>query len=321
VAVLRATLLALGLLLLAAGTGGGAWGALWLAIPAVVTASLLLAWRFGVASLALPALLAALPAVALLAPGALPLRPWTALWLPAAAATGAWMGLREEGGGPGLGARAWMHVPLLVAAALLPALPGFTDGIARAEARARAGQQEALATLRDAGAPASVIKLFQQSAQMPAAQQIEGMRYLLPNMMFLWMVALVAAGRSFAARGAALLGWPPLSRAALHLWRLPDPALLPLLAGLALALFGGAAWKPGAAALLVQSALGYSVQGLAVVMTVLASRGVPATLVVLLLVFLVAFTLPVFLPAVALVGLGDVWLDFRRLEPSPHGEA
>jgi hypothetical protein len=51
------------------------------------------------------------------------------------------------------------------------------------------------------------------------------------------------------------------------------------------------------------------------------ARGVPFPFVLLMLVFLVAFTLPVFLPSVALVGLGDVWLDFRRLEPSPRGEA
>jgi len=43
--------------------------------------------------------------------------------------------------------------------------------------------------------------------------------------------------------------------------------------------------------------------------------------VLLVMVLLFAFTLPVFLPSVALLGLSDVWLDFRRLEPSPRGEA
>ena len=43
--------------------------------------------------------------------------------------------------------------------------------------------------------------------------------------------------------------------------------------------------------------------------------------IALLLVFLFVFTLPVFLPSVALLGLSDVWLDFRHLESSPRGEA
>jgi hypothetical protein len=80
-------------------------------------------------------------------------------------------------------------------------------------------------------------------------------------------------------------------------------------------------WKPGAALLLTQSVLGYSVQGIAVTQSLLLSRGVPPTFVLLLLVFLLAFTLPVLLPSLALLGLSDVWLDFRRLEPSPRGTA
>jgi hypothetical protein len=43
--------------------------------------------------------------------------------------------------------------------------------------------------------------------------------------------------------------------------------------------------------------------------------------VLLVMLLLFTFTLPVFLPSVALLGLSDVWLDFRRLEPSPRGEA
>ena len=96
---------------------------------------------------------------------------------------------------------------------------------------------------------------------------------------------------------------------------------MPLLAGLAMALFAGAQWRPGAAVLLAQSVLGYSVQGIAVAQSMLLARGVPATVVVLLLVFLLAFTLPVILPSLALLGLSDVWLDLRRLEPTPRGEA
>jgi hypothetical protein len=40
--------------------------------------------------------------------------------------------------------------------------------------------------------------------------------------------------------------------------------------------------------------------------------------VLLLVVFLFVFTLPVFLPSAALLGLSDVWLDYRRLETPPR---
>ena len=156
---------------------------------------------------------------------------------------------------------------------------------------------------------------------MPAAERTRMLSYFLPNLLFLWLVALVSAGRSLAARAASWRGWPSLSRAEFASWRLPDGALVPLLAGLALALFSNASWRPGAAALLVQSLLGYSVQGIAVTQSVLLARGVPPVFVLLVMVLLFTFTLPVFLPSVALLGLSDVWLDFRRLEPSPRGKA
>ena len=51
---------------------------------------------------------------------------------------------------------------------------------------------------------------------------------------------------------------------------------------------------------------------------VLLARGVAPAFILLLMVFLFVFTLPVFLPSAALLGLSDVWLDYRRLEASPR---
>jgi len=76
--------------------------------------------------------------------------------------------------------------------------------------------------------------------------------------------------------------------------------------------------NPDATYMLVQSVLGYSVQGLAVAHSVLLARGVAPAFILLLMVFLFVFTLPVFLPSAALLGLSDVWLDYRRLEASPR---
>jgi len=319
VAVFRAILL-LGALVLAALGTPWPWGGLWLAVPAAVAASILLAWRYGAVAFVLPAALAVAAAVlALLHAGGVQF--WHVLWLPLAAVTGVWMGLSEEGGGPTFGERAWMHVPLLVAAFALPVLPGVSDAIARIEARARVEEQQLLRSMTGSDAPGSWRRMMEESAKVPAGQRTRMLAYFLPNLLFLWLVVLVSGGRSLAARLAHVIGWPPLSRAPFTQWRLPDAALVPLLAGLALALFSNAAWRPGAAALLVQSGLGYSAQGIAVAQSVLLARGVPPVFVLLVLVLLFAFTLPVFLPSLALLGLSDVWLDFRRLDPSPRGKA
>jgi hypothetical protein len=81
-----------------------------------------------------------------------------------------------------------------------------------------------------------------------------------------------------------------------------------------------ALWYPGAVFLLVQSGLGYSVQGIAVGRSLLSAHNArPFTMFMILLVFLI--TMPVCLITLALIGLSDVWLDHRRLEPSPRGEA
>jgi hypothetical protein len=296
------------------------WSALWIAVPLAVATSILLAWRFGPVAFALPVTLATLAALAILFPVA-GLGTWHLVWVPAASVTGAWMGLREEGGGPALGERAWMHAPILAAAVALPMLPGLAGALNRLEARARAEEQQLLSTLPGPSSPGTWKQVVEQSLGLSATDRVRMLRYLTPHLVFGWMVVLVSAGRSLAARAASWRGWPPLSRAPLAAWRLPDGALVPLLAGIALALFASEAWRPGAVVLLVQSVLGYSVQGLAVTQSVLIERGVPPVFVLLMMLFLFAFTLPVFLPSVALVGLSDVWLDFRRLEASPRGTA
>ncbi len=317
--MLRAVLLVMGLGLVSLASPWP-WSALWLVVPAVVAGSLLAAWRFGAYAWGLPFVMAGLAAVAVAFPS-LGFRVWHVLWLPAVSLAGVWMGSREEGGGPTAGERAWMLAPVLVAAFAVPLLPGLPGALTHVEARSRAEEQQIIQTLQGPDKPGTWKHMMQESLKMPAADRVRMLAFLVPNLLFVWMVALVIAGRALAARAANGLGWPALSRAPLAAWRLPDGALVPLLAGIAIALFAGAMWKPGAALLLTQSVLGYSVQGIAVTQSLLLSRGVPPTLVLLLLVFLLGLTLPVFLPSLALLGLSDVWLDFRRLEPSPRGTA
>lgn len=319
IVVLRAMLL-VATLGLAALLTPWPWSALWLLVPVTVAAALLVAWRHGAVAWSIPVVLAALAAAAIVwaPPG---VHAWHLVWLPAAAAAGAWMGSREEGGGPTAGERAWMHAPLLAAAFAVPMLPGLSGALAQVEARSRVEEQQMIRTLEGPDHPGTWKHMMKESLEVAPADRVRMLTFLVPNLLFAWMVLLAGAGRALAARVAAWLHWPRLSRAPLSQWRLPDAALVPLLAGLVLALFAGTAWRPAATVLLAQSVLGYSVQGIAVTQSLLLSRGVPPTFVLLLLVFLLAFTLPVFLPSLALLGLSDVWLDFRRLDPSPRGAA
>jgi hypothetical protein len=314
----RAALLTVLLCLGALGMLSTRWAALWLVVPAVVAAGLLLTWRYGRGGLVFPVVLgvAAVAARALLGEGVFPL--WIAGWVPLAAVTGAWMGLHEEGGGPGAGDRAWMLLPLLILAAALPLIPGFTAFVVKFEI---VQIKEMQVFLQSADTPAQSKEFFKQILALPVADRQEAFRSSIPLAMFFWMAMLVAAGRSFAARIATLLRWPPLSRATFAAYRLPDGALVPLLAGLALAVLAGSSWVSTAWVLLMVASLGYILQGVAVVGALLVARGVPPVFAALTLLFVMVVSLLWVLPAIAVVGLSDVWLDHRRLEPSPEGEA
>lgn len=294
------------------------WAALWLVLPAAVAGGLLASWRFGNAAFVLPALLLAGAVAAQVAIG-WPI--WFTLWTPLAAVIGCWMGLREEGGGPGIGERAWMLVPLLGLAAALPLAPGFPVAMGRLDARIVAEQEMVMKSVPAKDVPAAWVEAKKQFDATPADERRKFWVLMVPNMLFVWSAMLVMAGRALAARFATVLGWPPLSRSPLYLWRLPDAALVPLIVGIALLVFTGPVMQPSAATLLVISVLGYSVQGVAVVESLLLSRGMPPVFVALTVLFVIAVSLLWILPAVAVVGLSDVWLDYRKLEPAPEGEA
>jgi len=134
---------------------------------------------------------------------------------------------------------------------------------------------------------------------------------------FVWIALLVVAGRALSARAAAAMRWPSLSHAGLTGWRLPDGAVWLLILGLALLVGGWPAWSPTAWTLLLNTALGFGVQGIAVVESLLLARGVPLSIIVLTLLFVFTLAMPVVMLMAVAVGLSDVWLDYRRLEPTP----
>jgi hypothetical protein len=285
------------------------WGLLWVAVPAAAGVTLLMAWRFGLWSLLVPALL--LAGAVVISP---PEMSW-AWWIPAASLTGAWMGLREEGG-PASGERAWMLMPLLVLSAALPWMPRYPQTVARLEKELAASDRQLVDLGRELGYQGERLATLQRTLDENASLRRRALPNVLPTLLFAWMALLVVSGRSLSSRAASSLKWPALTRGRLREWRLPDGAIWIFLAGLGLLVADWPAWAPTAWTLLLNAGLGFCVQGIAVVESLLLARGVPPSIIILSMLFVFTVAMPVFMLTTAALGLSDVWLDFRRLEPA-----
>jgi hypothetical protein len=307
-----------GVLLLAVLVGGALvtpppWAELWVAVPTAVAVSLLLAWRFGARALVLPPVLYG--ALALVVG---PFAPW-AWWVPAAALSGAWMGLREEHP-ESAGGRAWMLLPVLALAALLPWLPGYGTRVGNLERELRSGDSQMLEMAREMGMKNDRLESLRRTVEENAPMRRLVLPNLVPSVLFVWVVLLVAAGRALGSRVAEWLRWPALSRMRLAEWRLPDGAIWTFLAGLGLLVAQWPAWAATAWTLLLNTGLGFCLQGIAVVESLMLARGVPPSVIALTLMFVCVLAMPVFVFATAVLGLSDFWLDFRRIE-TPDGDA
>ncbi len=313
----RSLFVAIALGLLAAETPTP-WAVLWLAVPVLVALSTLVSWRFGAWGLVVPALAVG---GALLAGEAGLLWAW---WMPAAALSGVWTGFAEEGGRGTAGERAWRLAPVLALAAALPWMPAYPRLVARVEADLAGGDREIVTTMTQLGYQGERLAAFRHTVEDNAKIRRVALPHLLPTVLFLWIALLAGAGRTFAARVAAALRWPALTRTPLSAWRVPDGVLWTFLAGLAvciLASFGSALAPvaPSGWTLLLNAALGFGVQGIAVVVSLMFARGVPVAVVTLTLLFVFAVAMPVIILTAVALGLSDAWLDYRRLEPTADG--
>ena len=81
-------------------------------------------------------------------------------------------------------------------------------------------------------------------------------------------------------------------------------------------------WRYAGTATVFQIARGVTLSALAfAAVAVFAGGGaLPPSLIVLTMLFVFAVAMPIFMLTTAAVGLGDVWLDFRRLEPAAEQE-
>ncbi len=279
-------------------------------MPVAVAVAMLTAWRFGGWGVLVPL---GLFAASLWLIGNDQMWAW---WIPFAALTGAWMGIREEGGGVSASDRAWLLLPLLLLAATLPWTAPYEDFLVKV--RAESFQTDRMIdTYRGLGFGEEKIAELKPAIAESAELAQKALPYVLPSVLFLWMAVLVAAGRHFAARVAGMLGWPAVSRSSLREWRLPDGAIWLVLIGIALLLTPWSAWTPTASTLLINGVLAFCVQGIAVVESLMIARGMPGSLIVLTMLFVFALAMPAFVCIATAMGISDVWLDYRRLESPP----
>jgi len=239
--------------------------------------------------------------------------PWG--WcLVAGALAAAMLGLAErEGAEPTR--RAWAFLPVLTLAAAFPLAPGYgelTDAVARAITSEEVRQ---LASLRGMNMPADQKVAVEQMLALTTAAELSIVRHVLPAFLFVWIVLLVHLAERMARRLAELVRRPLAPAAPFANWRLPDGAVWLLVAGLTLLATRDARVVPVGINLAVAVGLAFALQGLAVVKSFLTTHGMTPGLVTMLFLFTSLTLGPVVPMACAGVGLMDLWLDFRRLEP------
>ena len=239
--------------------------------------------------------------------------PWAGLWFLVPAATAAALLLAWRFGRIG-----WL-LPVGLAAAL-PWAIHYRDLIGGLERETRASDAQTIEILRSMGTTGDRLASVQRSIAEMERLLPERLPRTVPTLLFLWVALLVAAGRALASWVSGWLRWPALRPGFLRDWRLPDGALWTLIAGLALVLSPWTAWAPTAWTLLLNAGFGFCVQGAAVVESLMLARGIPLSIVVLTLLFVLTIAPQMFLITTGALGLSDVWLDFRRIEAAPEGD-
>lgn len=271
---------------------------------------------------------------ALTAPGTARLLLLAALGLAAAAVLGspeaglallAWV---AGGLAAGRALRRGRRLDAVLALAVLPALwlTLAAGGSAAQQVLDESGRRTAAMFERylpSAGSPGGQEAAVAQ-ARAGAEEALKLMRRLWPALVALSLlgngIVAVSAGRWLASRGGRGDGAPNWTVP--REWRLPFYVVWILVAGLALvAIRSEPAMRAGVNLVVVAAAL-CAVQGLAV-MAGLLHRAAPPWLQAVLGLVALLLMAPLLVPAAALLGLMDQWLDFRRLAapgdgPDPH---
>ena len=135
---------------------------------------------------------------------------------------------------------------------------------------------------------------------------------LMPGMAYISLLLMAVFGYRVAQSLSVRTGIPLPRAVPLRQWRLWDELIWVLVGALVLMMIGaGSPRTVGVNAALVMSSL-YAVQGLASLRHLMWRLGAHRFLEAMVYVLL-AFTMGVSLPALALAGLLDTWFDWRRL--------
>ena len=290
------------------------WTYLWPVLPVAGAAALLLAQTGVRAAGWVPPLFCAVT----LALFRVADQPW-AWCLLAGVVAAALLGLAERQGRDDA-SRLWAYLPLVVLAAGFPLAPGYKEFVERVVAAIRFQEARQVASLRDVAFRPDQRIAFEQFVHAVTDRQVTVVQAVLPTLLFAWIALLVQLAERMAHRLAELVRRPLAPPMPFTAWRLPAGAVWLFIAGLALVAAREAKIEPVGLNLAAATGLAFGVQGLAVLKSVLSSQGMAPGMVMMLFVFVWFMLGPVLLLAATGVGLMDLWLDFRHLEPRENGE-
>jgi hypothetical protein len=283
------------------------WNAVWLTVPFAGGAGYLA----NQAPLRLGWLATALAALWLVATGAAAtVHGWAALGA-IASATLFGLAAAARQGGPGA-QRLWSLLPLLLLAAIFPLTGAYEGAVAQAVAAVERAGREAYERYRALGLTgAALLAVAEQMERTTAFFTGIAQRYL-PSVLFLWAAALVGLTVLLARRACEAIGRPLGERGGFAAFAVPEGAVWLLVLGLGAVATRQEPLPTVGRNLSACLAAGYALQGLAILRSGLAARGWHGGIFWVLVVFVFLFAPPVLAAGATLVGLADVWLDFRE---------
>lgn len=285
------------------------WTYLWPVLPVAGAAALLLA-QTGVKAAGWLTPLASAGTLALFGVAG---EPW-AWCLMAGVFAAALLGLAQRQGREDA-TRLWAYLPLVLLAAAFPLTPGYREFLDRVVGAIRGQEARQIAALREVAFRPDQRLALEQFVGAVTDRQAVIVSTVLPTLLFAWVALLVHLAERMAHRLAELVRRPLAPPVPFESWRLPAGVVWLFIGGLALVTLREARFEPVGINLAASTGLAFGVQGLAVLKSVLSSQGMAPGMVMMLFVFVWFMLGPVLLVAATGVGLMDLWLDFRHLEP------
>ena len=206
----------------------------------------------------------------------------------------------------------WALLPLLALTAVFPASGLYPGAVHSAVTAIQTSSEQAYARYQELGLSGGALEALATQLDRSSKLLVAAVRSFLPTVLFVWCAVLVSLTILLAVRVRETVGRPFPYRAPFAWFAMPEEAVWLLVLGLA----GVAArQEPLASAgrnLAVCLAIGYALQGLAILRFAVAKRGWRAGMYWVLLFFVLIFAPPVLAIGATILGLADVWLDLRR---------